>query len=84
MPGTNGQKEAISNRMKRMAWVILKRFEMFFWGRACSKIHSRHLYAPLCGKFASHSVNIVDEVQLFPKASISAKVNIVKSIIKTG
>ncbi len=26
--------------------------------RACLKIHSRHLHAPLCGIFDSHSVNV--------------------------
>ena len=34
--------------------------------------------------YEHESLIIFDEVQLFPKASISAKVNIVKSIIKTG
>ncbi|MEH2929940.1 DUF6783 domain-containing protein [Candidatus Ventrimonas sp. KK005] len=26
--------------------------------RACLKIHSRHLHAPLCDLFGSHSVNV--------------------------
>ena len=32
--------------------------------RACLKIHSRHLHAPLCGIFGSHSVNVAHYASL--------------------
>ena len=32
--------------------------------RACLKIHFRHLHAPLCGRFGSHSVNVAHYASL--------------------
>ena len=32
--------------------------------RACLKIHSRHLHAPLCGRFGPHSVNVAHYASL--------------------
>ena len=32
--------------------------------RACLKIHSRHMHAPLCGRFGSHSVNVAHYASL--------------------
>ncbi len=32
--------------------------------RACLKIHSRHMHAPLCGRFGFHSVNVAHYASL--------------------
>ena len=55
-----------------MFFLVLTSISFFFFGfiliraesRACLKIHSRHLYASLCGKLGSHSVNVAHYASL--------------------
>ena len=52
--------------------------------RACLKNHSRHLYAPLCGRFAPNSVNIARYASFIRhKSPTNCDAHLTESIFQT-
>ena len=53
------RQNSFSFHHRQAAYLYVKSiFAAAFMPRACLKIHSHHLHAPLCGKFGSHSVKV--------------------------
>ena len=52
--------------------------------RACLKIHSRHPYAPLCGRFAPYSVAVARYSALMRnKSPTNCDAHLIKNIFRT-
>ncbi|MEY8395225.1 DUF6783 domain-containing protein [Lachnospiraceae bacterium 45-P1] len=53
------RQDSFSFHHRQAAYLYAKSvFAPAFMPRACLKIYSHHLHAPLCGKFGPHSVNV--------------------------
>lgn len=57
------RQDSFSFHHRQAAYLYAKSvFAPAFMPRACLKIYSHHLHAPLCGKFGPHPVNAAREI----------------------